>query len=74
MPVVAIIVVTVTVVIAAVVIVIVAVMIIVAPLLVTVITVVLLPQGASSPISFFGIGLGVLYLQHLADGSCPLAV
>jgi hypothetical protein len=66
--------VTVTVVIAVVVVIIVAVAIIVAPLLVTVVTAVLLPLRASSPISFFGVSVGVRYLQQLTDGSCPLAV
>jgi hypothetical protein len=33
------------------------------------VTAVLLPLGVSSPISFFRIGVGVRYLQQLADGS-----
>jgi len=66
--------VTVTVIMVAIAVIVVAV--IIATLLATIITMMLLSLRASSPISFFNInvGVGVCYLQQLADGSWPLAI
>jgi hypothetical protein len=50
------------------------VVIIIASLLMTVVTEVLLPLGAGSPISFFDVGVSVRYLQQLVDGGWSLAI
>jgi hypothetical protein len=48
--------------------------VIIASLLVMVVTEVLLPLRASSPINFFDIGIRVRCLQQLVDGGWSLAI